>query len=518
LQAARLAYRPFQFLTWCRDAYGDSFTIKTPTLGRTPIFSRPAEIEQILALDGDALLGGVAQAPVVEFAGNRSLMKLDGPVHQAHREILTRALRPSALADGGANLLAQLRRGVSRWPIGKRFNLGAATDRLALELVATLAFDGAPPELIGQTTRAMHSLRCASSPLELILSALVPYERARFGPARRAAERYIAERTRLMRGETSCAGQTLFERLATQRSSSGSRLDSDDLRDELLTVLTAMLGALTCAVKHAFYWVLRTPEIAPRIRDELSGTFSTGSPQEIMSRPYLDAMCKEVLRLCPDIPFAVRRASIDVSIGSWKMPAGMTLGLGIYLLHRREASFQKPDRFIPERFLTTRASRFEYLPFGGGRRGCVAGPLFVFLEKLILAAALERYHLRLCDPRENPVTSLSLVSTPARPLWVIAQLVSSRRLSTQAGTSIRVDAPSAGAPGRTGPLRRSKVSSVCARGVSRSFDRGDPSGAEQRPTPIHPADRSGAERRATEGSFDPGTGHDCPSRGAWKRG
>ncbi len=220
----------------------------------------------------------------------------------------------------------------------------------------------------------------------------------------------------------------------------------------MMTVLTAMLGGLTCAVKHAFCWVLRTPGIQPRIRDESSGTMQAESPEQIVSRSYLDAVCKEVLRLCPDIPFAVRRASSDDAIGPWRLPAGTTIGLGIYLLHRRAASFPEPDRFIPERFLTSHPPRFEYLPFGGGRRGCVAGPLFVFLEKLILAAALESFEFRLCDPRENPVTSMAMVSTPTRPLWVTARRVSSRLVRTAGGTCHRADPAVAATPAATGQV------------------------------------------------------------------
>ena len=109
------------------------------------------------------------------------------------------------------------------------------------------------------------------------------------------------------------------------------------------------------------------------------------------------------------------------SIGGWRLPEATTLGIGIYLTHRRASSFEDPDRFWPERFLTARPSRFEYLPFGGGRRGCVAGPFYVFVQKMILAAAFERFRLRLCDRRNNPVTLMAIVSSPSRPLWVIAE-------------------------------------------------------------------------------------------------
>jgi cytochrome P450 len=486
LQAAWLAYRPFRFLEWCRNNYGDVFTITTPPLGPTPVFSRPDDFQQILALDSEVFLDGAAQAPVVDFAGDRSLMKLDGRMHQEHQEILTRSLKPSSLPAGGMTLLHQIRESVARWPVGKRFDLGAATDRLALDLVESLVFDQVPAVLKIRATRAMHLLRRASHPLWLLLYALLPSQRVPFSSVRSAAESYIAERTGKQNHEESLGGSCLFERLAAQSSSTGTRLGFDDLRDELMTVLTALLGGLTCGTKHAFYWVLRTPGTQQRIRDELSGTASTETCEQITSRPYLDAVCKEVLRLCPDIPFAVRRTSTDVEVRRWRLPAGTTIGLCIYLLHRTEASFPEADRFIPDRFLGTRPARFEYLPFGGGRRGCVAGPLFMFLEKLILASALDRFHIYLCDPRENPVTSMALVSTPARPLWAIAQRVYPRRLSTGEGTCHRAD-------------------------TTHAETRGVPSQHGLTDVPFVPQRRSSSY-------LAPENAHECPARGARQRG
>ena len=103
------------------------------------------------------------------------------------------------------------------------------------------------------------------------------------------------------------------------------------------------------------------------------------------------------------------------------------------LLHRRESSFPQAERFLPERFLTARPSRFEYLPFGGGRRGCVAASFFPFVQKLILAAAFERHELQLLGRRHNPVTSLALISTLARPLWAVANPIPARRLIVHPG-------------------------------------------------------------------------------------
>ncbi len=57
VQSAWLAYRPYRFLEWCRDRFGEAFTIKTP-LGRTPIFASPRYVKEIFPLDGQELAGG----------------------------------------------------------------------------------------------------------------------------------------------------------------------------------------------------------------------------------------------------------------------------------------------------------------------------------------------------------------------------------------------------------------------------------------------------------------------------
>ena len=189
----------------------------------------------------------------------------------------------------------------------------------------------------------------------------------------------------------------------------------------MMTILVAMMAGFSCGLKHAFYRILSTPGIQARLSDPEGGSLARATAVDIGRRPFLDAVCKEVLRFCPDIPFAVRKTRTDVGIGGWRLPNGTTFGIGIYLTHRRGSSFEHPDRFWPERFLSVRPSRFEYLPFGGGRRGCVAGPFYVFVQKVILAAAFERFRLHLCDRRENPVTLMAIVSSPSRPIWVVAE-------------------------------------------------------------------------------------------------
>ena len=348
-------------------------------------------------------------------------MKLDGTAHREHREILGKALRPAELPDGGGAILNRVRDVVGSWPVRKRFDLGVALDRLALKLVADLALGEEAPEVVRAGTRTMRHLRRASRPMGLFRRAFVPNGRSHFDPLRRITESYLDSRAKQDGRPTDAEGPCIFERMTFGCPLHGRRLGTDDARDEMMTLLVAMMAGLSCGMKHAFYWILRTPGTQDRLGGISDRVPGARTPRAIMRRPYLDAVCKEILRYCPDIPFAVRRAAAEVEINGWRFPAGSTLGIGIYLTHRRESSFADPERFWPERFLSAQPSRFEYLPFGGGRRGCVAGPFYVFVQKLILATVTEHFRLRLCDSRANPVTLMAIVSTLSRPLWVIAE-------------------------------------------------------------------------------------------------
>ena len=421
LQGAWLTYRPFDFLEWCRDHHGETFTIKLPALGRVPIFTRPQDIERIFELDGGPLSGGAAQSPLVDFAGARSLMKLDGAAHRDHREVLCRALKPSELPNGGDLLLEQVRECVASWPVGKPFELGRALDRLALMLVSELALGEAPSELIGAAAKTLEGLRRSARSMGLVRKALAPRSRSGFQTLRSVAEPYLATKFAAVERGSSPSKSCVFARMAAACSPRGRQLDGDEVRDEMMTILVAMMAGFSCGLKHAFYRILSTPGIQHRLSDPADGSLGRAATAgDISRRPFLDAVCKEVLRFCPDIPFAVRKTRGDVDIGGWRLPEATTFGIGIYLTHRRASSFKDPDRFWPERFLSARPSRFEYLPFGGGARGCVAAPFYVFVQKMILAAAFERFRLHLCDRRKNPVTLMAIVSSPSRPIWVIA--------------------------------------------------------------------------------------------------
>jgi len=61
-------------------------------------------------------------------------------------------------------------------------------------------------------------------------------------------------------------------------------------------------------------------------------------------------------------------------IGNYTLPAGATVVLSIYGMHRNPEVFTDPESFKPERFLPEQSEGrhpYAFIPFSAGPRGCI---------------------------------------------------------------------------------------------------------------------------------------------------
>ena len=91
---------------------------------------------------------------------------------------------------------------------------------------------------------------------------------------------------------------------------------------------------------------------------------------------YLEACIKEGLRLYPSVPIIERTISEDVEVDGHQIPAGASISLLFYALHRNEDFFQDALKFKPERFLQQDNSEgqkhpYAFVPFSAGPRNCI---------------------------------------------------------------------------------------------------------------------------------------------------
>ncbi|CAL5005814.1 unnamed protein product [Urochloa decumbens] len=205
-------------------------------------------------------------------------------------------------------------------------------------------------------------------------------------------------------------------------------------RDNVTTILFDILGAGSDTVAITVEWamaeLLRNPCAMAKARAELDGAL--GSKQEAAvgeadaaRLPYLQAVLKEAMRLHPVAPLMLPHQAVEdgVEIGGHAVPKGATVIFNVWAIMRDPAAWERPDEFLPERFLdgaavNFRGKNFEFIPFGSGRRMCPGMPMAERVVPLVLASLLHAFEWRLPDGMSAEMLDVSEKFTTANVLAV----------------------------------------------------------------------------------------------------
>jgi cytochrome P450 len=239
-------------------------------------------------------------------------------------------------------------------------------------------------------------------------------------------------RRRLAEGESSMIRLLLEAR----DSDTGEALDPVSLRNEAAVLFLA--GEETTATSLSWTWYLlsQAPQAEERVHAELAQVLGGRLPtlDDLPQLLFTRAVYEEALRLYPPIPLLGRQALRDESIRNRPIPSGSLVVVIPWLLHRHRRLWDRPDHFIPERFLPENAAgrqRYSYIPFSLGPRVC-AGAAFGFTEAILCLATLaQRVRLRLApDAAIEPICRLTL-----RPGESLPMLVEHRRRDPARGAA-----------------------------------------------------------------------------------
>ncbi|XP_006455101.1 hypothetical protein AGABI2DRAFT_56008, partial [Agaricus bisporus var. bisporus H97] len=120
--------------------------------------------------------------------------------------------------------------------------------------------------------------------------------------------------------------------------------------------------------------MLLNPEVLRKAQEEIDRVVGrTRQPDfgDMESLPYMDALCKEILRWRPIGPLGVAHSNIveDVYEGMY-IPAGSKVYANIELMSKDPMAYPNPEEFRPERWLGPDPAPAFPGAFGFGRRQC----------------------------------------------------------------------------------------------------------------------------------------------------
>merc|ERR1711911_230679 len=154
-------------------------------------------------------------------------------------------------------------------------------------------------------------------------------------------------------------------------------LTDDDIREEVDLSMFAGHDTTASAMTWFLYCIAKHPKEQQIVVDELDHIFDESdrpcTTQDITEMKYLECCFKETLRLYPSVPAVMRTLTQEVQVGDFLIPAGVSVALMIYGMHRNPHIYPDPDSFKPERFLSDSVDRhpYSFVPFSAGPRNCI---------------------------------------------------------------------------------------------------------------------------------------------------
>ncbi|XP_050362453.1 cytochrome P450 4g15 [Nymphalis io] len=193
-----------------------------------------------------------------------------------------------------------------------------------------------------------------------------------------------------------------FLDLLLESAQGGVVITDEEIKEQVDTIMFE--GHDTTAAGSSFFLSLMGihQDIQDKVVEELDQIFGDSDRpatfQDTLEMKYLERCLMETLRLFPPVPIIARHLKQDITMPSngKKIPAGATVVIATYKLHRREDVYPNPAKFDPDNFLPERSANrhyYAFVPFSAGPRSCVGRKYAMLKLKIILSTILRNFRI-----------------------------------------------------------------------------------------------------------------------------
>lgn len=180
----------------------------------------------------------------------------------------------------------------------------------------------------------------------------------------------------------------------------GVNITDTEIKEEVDTIMFE--GHDTTAAGSSFVLCLLAchQDIQERVYNEQKQIFGDAKRSatffDTVQMNYLERVIFETLRMYPPVPIIAREIHENVKLVSkpYTIPAGSTVVIGTFKIHRLKDNFDNPDVFNPDNFLPERTQNRHYygfIPFSAGPRSCVGRKYAMLKLKILLSTIIRNY-------------------------------------------------------------------------------------------------------------------------------
>lgn len=331
------------------------------------------------------------------LASSLLLADSDSWLHQ--RKLVLPAFHADRLKTYAAVMAEEAQRAAAQWRPGSVRDLHSDVMHMTLQIVTRTLFGIDLATAVGAAEQLVSTLMDEfNARIAMPVRSRFPLPTLRTVRVLRAMRELDGIAYRAIRERRANPGSDLLSMLVTAHDEDGRPMSDREVRNAAVAVFFAGHETTACLLSWTLYALAGRPDIEAQVVAEMAREDAAGGdPATLVERlPYLQTVLNEVLRLYPPAYGFGRRAVRDTFVGDNRVPAGTTVLMSPWAMHRDARYFDEPEEFDPTRWrngLASKVPRFAYFPFSSGPRRCVGSSYAMMEATIALSTFLPRYHL-----------------------------------------------------------------------------------------------------------------------------
>ncbi|KAF6824127.1 cytochrome p450 [Colletotrichum musicola] len=247
---------------------------------------------------------------------------------------------------------------------------------------------------VGRFTHAMWAL-----PLYRRLSVLWDADLRRF-------KAWVAQQVGRRIGERPDAAD-IFTWVLEDYEARGSKAPQDllNLFGDCILITVAGSDTVAAVLSCLFMELARHPEEYKKLQTEVDEYFRHHDQPEhapLSKLRYLQACIDEALRLHPPVPSGVQRMTPPdgLQVDDVWLPGDTIVFVPSYTQYRDTRFFERPDEFIPERWIDRPElvkNAVPFVPFSTGHDVCIGKQLGLLETRFVVSAVVHEYNVRYAE-------------------------------------------------------------------------------------------------------------------------
>jgi cytochrome P450 len=353
--------------------------------------------------------------------GPTALIVSDGADHQRRRSVIAPGLRHREIQSYVQTMVSNIDAVIDGWRPGQRLDIYQQFRSAVRRSTAESLFG---PRMAAHSDFLGAQLQPLLDLTHQLPQVMQLQRRAKTSPWRRAMQ--ARERiNELIDAQIAAARSAprpddhMLTMLINGRGDEGYALSDNEIRDQVISLITAGYETTSGALAWATHTLLTAPDAWDAAADDVRRVCGDRPPaaEDLSALTYLNGVVHETLRLYPPGVISARRVMRDLRFDGHRIRAGRLLIFSAYVTHRIPEVWPEPTEFRPLRWDPRspgyrKPAPHEFIPFSGGLHRCIGSAMAITEMTVMLARLVSRTRLRLPAQR---IRAHNLAALSPRP-------------------------------------------------------------------------------------------------------